>query len=55
MTLCAFSLVGSFYKGERSYASSSRQVRLLALVLVHNHTLLGVGVTSSSVRGKARA
>ena len=40
-----------------NYATGTRQVWLLALVLVHNRTplLVGVGVTSSSVRGKARA
>ena len=55
MTLCVFPLMGSFYKGGVGYATEFRQVWLLTLFLVHNHTPLGVGVTSSSVRGKARA
>ena len=38
-----------------SESKKSLDITLLALVLVHNHTPLGVGVTSSSVRGKARA
>ena len=40
-----------FVKGGVGYVTEFRQVWLLALVLVHNHTPLGVGVTSSSVRG----
>ena len=44
MSLCVFSLMGSFYKGGVGYATEFRQVWLLTLFLVHNHApLLVVG------------
>ena len=44
MTLCAFPIMDSFYKGGVGYATEFRQVWLLTLFLVHNHApLLVVG------------
>ena len=46
-----FPLMSDFYKGGVGYATEFRQVWLLTLFLVHNHTPLGVGVAPASVRG----